>query len=225
MKSKLIGGVGTAVVVVGIIAFKFFSPSAEVELMNASGSGWDDAMADFEAELAEMMNTEYDVFDLSQGDKNKFATCVAKKSIKFLNGTDCSYLYNPATTSEAEHLANQEKCLEEVKFENHQGGFILECLKEKMPTSWAVMKKIFIGVYEEAYTSQGVSSTEAKKIAECIATKLTALCDARKYKLIDEKAQDIEGLLIGVDTYIPDFEKDEEVSAIMNGCAPQDEAK
>ncbi|MBN2340811.1 MAG: hypothetical protein JXX29_12775 [Deltaproteobacteria bacterium] len=79
-------------------------------------------------------------------------------------------------------------------------------------------------MYEEAYTGQGVAGPEAKTIAECIAGKLTALADQRKYKLINEKATTAEDLLFGIDTYVPDFEKDEEVNAIMNECAPTDDA-
>ncbi|MBN2340812.1 MAG: hypothetical protein JXX29_12770 [Deltaproteobacteria bacterium] len=143
---KVLGGVGTAVVVVAIVAFKFLAPSAEVSIKNATGTGWDEAHGDFMTEISGVMDTEYAIFDLSADDKNKIATCIVEKSIKFLNGTDCSYLYNTATTTESEHLANQEKCLDKVKFEKNQEGFTLECLKANMPGKWSVMKKIFVGV-------------------------------------------------------------------------------
>lgn len=219
---KILGGVGTAVAVVAIIAFKFLAPSAEVAVKNASGSGWDEAKGDFQKEISEVMNSDYDVFVLAQAEKDNITNCIVDKSIQFLNGTDCSYLYNAATTSESEHLANQEKCMEKVKFSDHQEGFTLECLKTHMPKSWKLMEKIFVGVYEDAYTGQGVAGPEAKKIGECIAGKLVTLCDTRQYKLIDEKATNAENLFIPVDNYIKDFDKDEEVALIMNDCAPKE---
>lgn len=222
---KIIGGAGTAVVVVAIIAFKFLAPSAEVAIQNAAGAGWDDAKADFQAEISQVINTDYEVFVLSQAEKDAITNCIADKSIAFLNGTDCSYLYNTATTTEAEHLANQEKCMEKVKFPEKQEGFTVECTKEHMPNSWKVMEKIFVGVYEEAYTGQGVPGPKAKEIGECISKKIVALCDARKYELIDKSATDAEKMFNSIDKFIPDFEKDEEVTAIMNECAPTEDAE
>ncbi|MBN2718548.1 MAG: hypothetical protein JXX14_22075 [Deltaproteobacteria bacterium] len=221
---KILGGVGTAVAVVAILAFKFLAPSAEVAVKNATGAGWDDAKGDFKAEISQVINSDYEVFVLSQAEKDAITDCIVDKSVEFLNGTDCSYLYNTATTTEAEHLANQEKCMEKVKFPEHQEGFTIECTKTNMPNSWKVMEKIFVGVYEEAYTAQGVAGPKAKQIGECISKKLVALCDARKYELVDKSAKEAEKMFFPIDKYIPDFEKDEEVSAILNECAPAEDA-
>lgn len=222
---KLLGGVGTVVVVGAIIAFKFFGPSAEVTLKNATGSGWDDARSELRNQISQVMEQEYEVFDLSASDKNKIADCIVDKSIAFLNETDCSYLYNSATTTEAEHLANQETCMAKVKFEENQEGFTMECLKQNMPDSWKIMKSIFVGIYEEAFTQDGVPGPKAKQIGECIAQKLVGILDGRKYKLINDKSIKAEDLLFPIDKYVPDFEKDEEISAVVAECAPADAAK
>ena len=222
---KIIGGVGTAVAVVAIIAFKFLAPSAEVAVKNAAGAGWDEAKSDFHSEISDVINSDYEVFVLTQPEKEAITNCIVDKSIEFLNGTDCSYLYNAATTTEAEHLANQEKCMEKVKFPEKQEGFTIECTRTHMPRSWKVMEKIFVGVYEQAYTAQGVAGPRARQIGECIAKKLTAMCDQRKYKLIDETAKEADKMFFPIDKYIPDFEKDQEVSAILNECAPSEEEK
>ncbi|MBN2528743.1 MAG: hypothetical protein JXR76_20300 [Deltaproteobacteria bacterium] len=221
---KILGGVGTAVAVVAIIAFKFLAPSAEVAVKNATGSGWDEARDYFATEISKLMKPDFEGLVLDETNQENITNCIVDKSIKFLNETDCSYLYNTATTSETEHLANQETCLAKVRFTEHQEGFRLECLKTYLPRSWKLMEKVFMGIYEEAYIRQGIPEAEAKQIGECISGKLVALFDGRQYKLIDDQSRDVENLFFPADKYIPDFEKDEEIVVILTECAPKDDA-
>jgi len=216
----ILGGIGTAVAIAVVIGFKFLGPSAEVAVKNATGMGWDEARKDFVAEISSVINTDYDVFVLSQTDRDNIAGCIADKSIGFLNTTDCSYLYNTATTSEVEHLAAQEKCMNNVQFSKKQEAFSVECLKAHIPANWSVMEKVFTGVYEDAYVEQGIAAPQAKQIGECMSRKLVALCNERKYPLVDQTATAPENLFIPVARYIPVFENDEGITTIMNECAP-----
>jgi hypothetical protein len=89
-----------------------------------------------------------------------------------------------------------------------------------MPTNWSVMEKVFMGVYEDAYTEQGIAASEAKQISACISRKLVALCNERQYLLVDQNATTPENLFIPVARYIPAFENDTGINAIMSDCAP-----
>ncbi len=214
-----------AVVAVGLgIAWKIFAPSAQVEVMNAAGAGWNDARSDLMGQISTTITTEYAVFALPAGVTTKISECIVDKSIEFLNKSDCSYLYNPETTTEAEHLANQEKCLEKVKFEDVQGGYTVECSKAHFPDDWAIMGKIFAGEFEASFAQNGVDAASAKTMGTCVGDKLTALMNTRKNPLVNKEAKKPEDLLFTLDTYIKDYEADKEFQDILTACGPKEEA-
>ena len=89
--------------VLGVGSFLF--TEAEVAL-----GGWDDAREEFRP-LYEQI---YRDLAIEPQIHKRLINCALDDSIDFLNTTDCSYLYNPKTTSEAEHAARQDACLNDL---------------------------------------------------------------------------------------------------------------
>lgn len=98
--------VGTLLVVKLVIPL--FYTSAAITVQNSLHMGWNSARSEirrqFEAELKNM--------DIDPLKKSKYLDCITDKSIDFLNGTTCSYHYNKVTTTKAEHIKQQDACVE-----------------------------------------------------------------------------------------------------------------
>jgi hypothetical protein len=217
---KLLGGLGGIIVVAGIVIFKMLAPSAEVAATNAMGSGWDGAQAEFMTQITTTLTQEYAAFNLPPDMIQKISKCITDKSVAFLNTTDCSYLYNTATTTEAQHLAAQEQCMAKVQFEKKQEGYTLDCTKESFPDDWKLMHGLFVDEFEKSFAAQGVPADKAKEIGVCISDKLMTLLNTRKCKLINRAATNPEQIFFTLDDCIKDTENDKDFQAVITACAP-----
>jgi hypothetical protein len=199
-----------------------------VAIENSAGVGWDDAKAEFVTEITTTLTTEYATFGFPPAIIQTISSCIADKSIAFLNTTDCSYKYNTATTTEAQHLASQEQCFVKVQFETRQEGFTLECTRESFPDDWKYMQNIFTGEFEKSFAQEGVPAATAKQMGLCIAEKLTTLMNTRQCKLINRQAAKVEDIFYGMEDCIKDTENDKEFQDIITSCtgqgAPEEEA-
>ena len=220
---RLLGGIGGIIAVGVIVAIKMLAPSAEVAIKNSTGTGWDDAKGDFMTEITAALTEEYATFGFPPATIQTIAGCISDKSIAFLNTTDCSYLYNTATTTEAQHLAAQEQCMIKVQFEQKQEGFTMECTKASFPDDWKYMHNIFSSEFEKSFAAEGAPADAAKQMGLCISEKLTAMLNARQCKLINRQATKAEDIFFGMDDCIKDSENDKEFQAIISSCTGTEE--
>ena len=225
---RILGGVGGIIAIGVIVAIKMLAPSAEVAIKNSTGTGWNDAKNDFMTEITTTLTTEYATFGFAPSIIQTISNCIADKSIAFLNTTDCSYLYNTATTTEAQHLAAQEQCMNKVQFDQKQEGFTLECTREAFPDDWKYMQNIFSGEFEKSFAAQGVPADTAKQMGLCIADKLTTLMNTRQCKLINRQAAKVEDIFYGLEDCIKDTDNDKDFQEVITSCtgqaAPEEEA-
>ncbi len=220
---KVLGGLGGIIAIGAFVAFKMTAPSAQVAATNAMGAGWDGAQGEFMTQITSTLTQEYATFKLSPELIQKIAKCITDKSIAFLNTTDCSYLYNTATTTEAQHLAAQEQCMAKVQFDQKQEGYTLDCTKENFPDDWKFMHSIFMEQFELSFTSQGFPADKAKDIGACVSDKLIALVTTRQCKLINRAANKAEDIFFSLDDCIKDTENDKDFKAVITTCTPQAE--
>lgn len=215
---KLFGGIGGIIAIGAIVAFKMLAPSAQVAVENTAGIGWNDAKGELMSGISSELTTEYATFGLPPVIIQTISNCITDKSIAFLNTTDCSYKYNTATTTEAQHLAAQEQCMIKVQFEKQQEGFTLECTRESFPDDWKYMHKMFSGEFEQSFAQEGVPGDVAKQMGVCIAEKLTTLMNTRQCKLINRQAAKVEDIFFGMEDCIKDTENDKEFQEIITSC-------
>lgn len=123
MKKQVIG---VLVAVVALAVWKLVIPAIVI-----STAGWDDARPELVGKLKSGLPPEARA---ALGTKTDAVVgCVADKAIAFLNTTDCKYKYNQTTTSEAEHLKEQDACLEKVEYVKKEEAYAMECMKQHAP--------------------------------------------------------------------------------------------
>lgn len=212
------GAAGVAAVVKFVVV-----PSAAVSAQNAMGMGWDDARAEFVSDFDTALVQELGQLGLTQAEIHPVSECAADEIVKFLNGTDCSYQYNTATTSEAEHLAEQEKCMAKVKYDEQEEKVGLACLKQKLPSDWKVMKKGLVEGFTSSAVEGGMAPGEAQKVAACFADKAIAAANERKCPLINQAATKVEDLFADMSKCVPDSDSEKfgaECAGAEPGAAP-----
>ncbi|HSC89562.1 MAG TPA: hypothetical protein VLC09_19905, partial [Polyangiaceae bacterium] len=161
---------------------------------NSMGVGWNDARPELVGKFNEVLQREFASLGLTPTELNGVTGCCADRAIEFLNKTDCSYQYNMATTSEAEHLAEQEVCFTKVKYEEEEGRIALACFKEKLPDDWKLLRSSLVESFVKAAVDGGVDATQAKVTATCFADRAVKLANERKCPLINKQAPAAEHL-------------------------------
>jgi len=199
------------------------APSAEVELKKAAGAHWNGARGELMTAALEGIAEAYAIYDLPGDVRQKMAECTVDRTIAFLNRSDCNYLYNPGFTTEAEHLAGQEACLQKIHYDKVREGFDLECARLHFPDDWTRMARFITDDFISWYGEQGVEQAQAKVFAACFAREIPALMAARKHPLVNRKAKTIDDLLYSVEKWVPDYSKDEEYQQIFTRCGPKEE--
>ena len=215
MKKFIFGGIGVA----AVILWKFvIGPSLAVTAQNSMGTGWDDAKPELMAQFSSTFATDWAMFDLGPTKIQELADCCAAKAVEFLNTTDCSYLYNQATTSEAEHLKNQEACMAKIKYEEEEMKFSLECLRNGFPEDWKHLKTPLKQGYESSFTENGVPAADAQKMATCIAEGSVKIANERKCPVVNKQATNFEELVNSIDTCIKDPDNDAVFQELLKSC-------
>ena len=222
MKKFIFGGIGVALVVL----WKFvIGPSLAVTAQNSLGAGWDDAKGDLMSQFSSTFANDWAMFNLGPAKIQELSDCCATKAVAFLNTTDCSYLYNQATTSEAEHLKNQEACMAKAKYEEEELKFSLECMRDHFPEDWKHLRTPLVQGYESSFTANGVSAADAKKMAECIADGSVTLANNRKCPVVNKQAKTFEELVNSIDTCVKDPDNDPDFQAILKSCGATGETE
>ncbi len=219
-------GIAAVVVIAGVLLWKFvIGPQVMVSATNAMGAGWDDAKSEIQTEQRAAYAEGFKGVKLSGRTLDALAACTTDKAIAFLNTTDCSYLYNQATTSEQEHLAAQEKCFNEVGYEAKEMQFTLECTKKHFPNDWSIMEETLTGELAEGFAAEGMDEKASNALATCVVPKLIALMKTRKCALVNPAAQNMEELMLSSEDCFEDIENDEEFKQLFESCGPKNEAE
>jgi len=214
---KVIAGIAGVVI---LVALKFIVPSLQVEATNATGAGWDDAKAEMNTTFMGVLTQEYSAFALPPATLTTISNCITDRAVAYLNTTDCSYLYNPNTTSESEHLAQQEACMVKVEYEQKEADFTIQCTKENFPEDWKHMQTLLGESFTAVFVAQGVPEATAKTASACVAQKAVALINQRKCPLVNKAATKGEEMFYTIDDCIKDPENDAEFQAIWTTCTP-----
>ena len=197
MKSK--GGIIITVVLIGLgVLFKYVIwPKFAVEAIQKV-SGWEDARSEITAGIQTELTTGLSTqIDLPADKKDALLKCLVDKKIEFLNGTECKYYYAEGTTSEAEHLKNQEECLKKANMEAKDEENFIACALVNVPNTWALAaaaitkefgaempaatRDCFVDGMVKAFDQFGCTllNKEAKKAEEILTNPEKCMADSR----------------------------------------------
>jgi hypothetical protein len=211
--------IGIVLVIVAVLLWRFLvGPALQVTATNAIGNGWDDAKPEFTRQMQAALLESFADFELPADTRTQISECIAGKSVEFLNTTDCSYLYNKATSSEADHLADQAACMQKVGYEKKEEAFSLDCLKQLLPDDWKHLRKTLVAVFTALRTKGGAGAAQAKTQAVCIVDKTIAMANQRKCPFVNRAAEKAQDLINGLDDCIGGADKDPEYLAIFAAC-------
>jgi hypothetical protein len=215
MKKLIFGGIA----VVAILVWKFvIGPSLAVTASNTAGMGWNDAKPELAANFQATFAKDFASFELGPANIKTLSDCCAEKAVAFLNTTDCSYLYNQTTTSEAEHTKNQEACLAKVKYTEQEEKIGLACLLQHFPNDWKHLKNFMREAYEASFAQSGMSAADIKKTSQCLADGSVKIANQRKCQVVNKQATNLETLFNNFDTCMKEPGKDAEFEALMASC-------
>lgn len=212
------------IIAIGVyLAWQFFGTSLVISGQNAAGMGWNDA----KPELTKIHTTQLKVllkenrFELSSAVQAQLTTCLVDDSVVALNKTGCSYQYNKATTTEAEHTAKQDACLEAKGWAKQEEGIFVRCVQAHFPNDWAVVSGSLGHGMKQAMLEAGRPVAEADKIARCVAPKFVALLKGAGCHLINKEAKGGAGLFGTVDECVTQHDLAPKLLEITDACAPQ----
>lgn len=189
--------------------------SVSVHAANGMGMGWSTARTELVGQFESALGEGFRELRVPSASIRLLSECCAEKAIGFLNRTDCSYLYNAAITSKEEHLAEQEKCMAKVGYDEASDKFTLACLKENLPNDWSLMR----AAIEEGFLSgagpQVAQTTEMRRIATCFADKVIQTANASRCPLVSRAAARAEEWFNDISTCV----SEQSMDGIASHCA------
>lgn len=188
---------------VGLLAKFVIIPSIAVQAQNSMGVGWNDSKSELVQKFTEALAPEFVPLGLTPSELSAITNCCADQAIAFLNTTDCSYQYNQATTSEAQHLKEQEECMQRVSYEQQEAKIALSCFKEHLPNDWKLLKKGLVESFVETAVDGGMSPLDAQKAGTCFAERAVQIANERKCPLINKDAVEPSDLFNDMSNCIP----------------------
>lgn len=195
--------IGSVIVVGLLIAAKvWLMPWLSIRAEQAAGTGWDDAHAELLTTYQEAMES-WENLDLGADTKLKISQCITDKAITFLNTTDCRYKYNQTTTSMAEHLTEQEKCMETVKFEEKEFELTMECAKEHIPSDWKQLQRKLAEEFTAAFKDK-LPAAQTKTVGACVADKAVQFAGVKGCDLVNREATTADDQINSLDTCLGD---------------------
>ena len=176
MNKRMVSIVIGVVVAGGFLAAKvFLFPELEISARKAAGAGWTEAEGEIRGNVLSGLREGFVDIDLPSGVLERVATCVTEKVVGFLNGSDCDYYYNETTTSEAEHLAAQEACLQGVGYDAKEVEFTIACAQAHVPKDWAIMRPLLSREMDDALKDRILDAAKRKGAVDCVVDKTVAL--------------------------------------------------
>lgn len=167
MNKKVLSIIG-AVVLLGIVGVLKFVVQPWLELKQKQSTGdWTESRSELKAQFKELTKNLFSDMDVPADAMNQVEDCIVDKAIPFLNQSGCKYHYVKTTTSEADHIKEQEKCLEKVGWEKKLELITVECIREKIPNDWKIAKTALIRDMMQGFTAQVPDENKRKQAAEC----------------------------------------------------------
>jgi catechol 2,3-dioxygenase-like lactoylglutathione lyase family enzyme len=144
-----------------------------------AGREWDEARADLTRQLRDSLGTTLTGVRLSDEGLDALLDCEVSDYIKWLNTTDCPYLYDQATTSLAGHREEQRACLNRVGSAAKLREIDFGCTKRYLPNDYSIYSELFTNTFAARFDRHHPFSPSAQRVGACVAGRyLTELTRA-----------------------------------------------
>ena len=120
--------------------------------------------------------------------------CEVTSYIRWLNRTDCSYLFDQATTTLEWHLKDQKACLERADAATRLKEIDLQCTKLKLPNEWSIFAGMFAQTFAETVDPRHPNSPAAQKVGACAADRYVTELNHLGCKPMDVEASTREAI-------------------------------
>ena len=200
MNKRMVSIVLGVLVAGGFVAARYFVfPELEIEARKAAGAGWTEAKSEIKGNIVSALREGFVDIDLRADVLDRVAVCVSDKVVDFLNDTDCDYYFNESTTTEAEHLVNQEACLKQVGYDAKEVEFTIACAKEHVPKDWNIMRPLLSREMDAALKEQILDAAKRKEAVDCVVGKTVELLGKTGCPPLNPKATTLEQLFTPAD--------------------------
>lgn len=180
---KGLGIVGSVLLIGALVAWKFFGADVQIKLKEASGKAWNDSRGELTTKFTKVLTPPLSKMALPPGTIPNIVTCLVDKAIAVLNKSGCSYHYNTATSSRAEHERKQTACLERVGYIKTEERLTQECMAQHLPNKWEIHRGTLV-----ASMTKAAPANVPNKAAwgQCTADKIIGALSKSKCLPIDK---------------------------------------
>ena len=160
---------GSVLLIGALVAWKFFGADLQIKIKEASGEAWNDSRAELTTKFTKVLTPPLSKMQLPLGTIPKIVTCLVDKAIAVLNKSGCSYHYNTATSSRAEHERKQTACLERVGYIKMEEKLTQQCMAQLLPNKWEIHRRTLV----ESMTKAAPATVQNKRAwGSCTAEKI-----------------------------------------------------
>jgi len=144
--------------------------------------------------------------------------CEVTSYIQWLNTTDCSYLFDKATTTLEWHLKDQKACLEQADAATRLKEIDLECTKLKLPNEWSIFQGMFAQTFAETVDRRHPNSPTAQKVGACAADRYVTELNHMGCKPMDIEASTREAMFATDCIHENQPMLDRRMTAVLHDC-------
>jgi hypothetical protein len=183
-----------------------------------AGAEWNEARADLTRQFRDSLGTNLKGVRISDEGLDALLDCEVSDYIKWLNTTDCPYLFDKATTSLAGHLEEQRDCLDRVGSAAKLREIDLACTKRYLPNDYSIYSDLFTNKFAARFDRHHPFSPSAQRVGACVATRYLTELTRAGCKPMNLAVSTEAGLFATdcVDKLKPTLER--QVPAILRGC-------
>lgn len=147
---KGLGIVGTVLLIGALVAWKFLGADVQIKIKEASGTAWNESRGELTRKFSKVLTPPLSKMSLPPGTVGQIVSCLVDKAIAVLNKSGCSYHYNTATTSRAEHERRQTACLQRVGYIKTEEKLTQQCMAQFLPNKWAIHRNALVATMTKA---------------------------------------------------------------------------
>jgi hypothetical protein len=179
---------------------------------------WDPARVDLTSQIRPDLEANLKLVHVPESAFQALLDCEVTSYIQWLNTTDCSYLFDKATTTLEWHLKDQKDCLERADATTRLKEIDLECTKLKLPNEWSIFEDMFAQTFAETVDRRHPKSPTARKMGACAARQYVSELNHLGCKPMDVDASTREAMFATDCIHENQPMLDRRMTAVLHDC-------
>jgi hypothetical protein len=179
---------------------------------------WDAARVDLTSQIRPDLEANLKLAQVPAPVFTALLDCEVTSYIQWLNTTDCSYLFDKATTTLEWHLKDQKACLERADATARLQEIDLACTKLKLPNEWSIFEEMFAQTFAETVDRRHPKSPTARKVGACAADRYVSELNHIGCKPMDVEASTREAMFATDCIHENQPILDRRMTAVLHDC-------